>query len=220
MAGNNKKDNKKHALSECLRDPNYLETMDQFAFQRAIPQIVRDLVNKKIDLGKFGQFLLTPRVFNMLSSQLAYLYQYNSIQYNALMQYQSAMQQSGQQYNVQMLQQMITSTAANTQVYWNTYCGLCNYQQTGNYMMLIAPLANDQPFARYLNSPDRTGEIAIEREEKKQIREQRINRNSFNNGNRKERRYSNDNRRNKDVRRCMGQEQSSIQNSNGQWGTV
>ena len=91
MAKNkNKKQNSKNCLMPLKQDANYLANMHQVKLQRTVPQMVRELLQGKINLEEYAPYLLGNA--ELANNILQYLYaeavnaqaDYNAYQYYLL----------------------------------------------------------------------------------------------------------------------------------------
>ena len=87
---NNKKQNSKNCLMPLKQDANYLVNMHQVKLQRTVPQMVRELLQGKINLEEYAPYLLGN--VELANNILQYLYaeavnaqaDYNAYQYYLL----------------------------------------------------------------------------------------------------------------------------------------
>lgn len=196
MAKNNgkKKQNSKNCLMPLKQDANYLVNMHQVKLQRTVPQMVRELLQGRINLEEYAPYLLGNA--ELANNILQYLYaeavnaqaDYNAFQYYLM----NAMNNQEGNAMVGLYTTKTNNAAARLVVYSGMYQGFMYFFQTGDYRYILPEITKNSRYAHQISTVDSSAVDYVTR----QMNPRRNNNYRGNNNNGGNRRYGKERGRN------------------------
>ncbi len=178
---NNKKQNSKNCLMPLKQDANYLASMHQVKLQRTVPQMVRELLQGKINLEEYAPYLLGNA--ELANNILQYLYaeavnaqaDYNAYQYYLL----NAMNNQDGNQMVGLYTTKVNNASSRLVVYSDMYQGFMYFFQTGDYRYILPQITKNSRYAHQISTTDNSAIDYVTR----QLNPRRNNRQNYNRGN-------------------------------------
>ena len=187
MAKNkNKKQNSKNCLMPLKQDANYLINMHPSKLQRTVPQLVRELLQGRINLEEYAPYLLGN--IGLANNILQYLYaesfnaqaDYNAYQYYLM---NALYDQTGNSL-VGFYTTKTNNAQARYVVYSEMYKGFSYFFQTGDYRYILPVITRNAKYQYQISSTDNNAIDYVTRQLNPQRNNRRGNNNNggYNNG--------------------------------------
>ena len=182
MAKKNKgnKQNSKNCLMPLKQDANYLSNMHPSKLQRTVPQLVRELLQGRVNLEEYAPYLLGN--VELANSILQYLYaeafnaqaDYNAYQYYLM---NALYDQTGNSL-VGFYTPKTNNAQARYVVYSEMYKGFSYFFQTGDYRYILPVITRNAKYQYQISSTDNNAIDYVTR----QLNPRRNNRGNNKNG--------------------------------------
>lgn len=156
MAKNkNKKQNSKNCLMPLKQDANYLANMHPSKLQRTVPQLVRELLQGRINLEEYAPYLLGN--IGLANNILQYLYaeSFNAYaDYNAYQYYLNNALKDQANSLIGLYTTKVNNAQARYVVYSEMYYGFSYFFQTGDYNYILPVITRNSKYQYQISNTD------------------------------------------------------------------